>query len=265
MIKAVISDLAGTTVDFGSSAPAGAFIELFKRHNIVITQKQAREPMGLGKRDHIQVLLSMDDVAEQWLSKHGDSWTEQDVDNLYREFIPLQLEVLPSYGVIIPGLIDTVNALKDRNIPIAVTTGYNSEMMKVVLEGAAKQMFIPDASSCAEDVASGRPAPWMIYRCMEQLGSFPPSSVVNVGDTIPDVLSGCNAGVWSVGVVETGNMTGLNYDELKALDQNELLRIKENGRKAMLEAGAHYVLDSIAQLPALIDTINEKIIQGECP
>jgi beta-phosphoglucomutase-like phosphatase (HAD superfamily) len=31
-VQAVIADLAGTVIDFGSCAPSGAFIELFRRH-----------------------------------------------------------------------------------------------------------------------------------------------------------------------------------------------------------------------------------------
>jgi len=58
-VKAVIFDLAGTTVDYGSCAPAGAFIELFRRHNIEISNKQARGPMAMHKRDHIKILLQI--------------------------------------------------------------------------------------------------------------------------------------------------------------------------------------------------------------
>ena len=53
-IKLVVADMAGTIVDYGSCAPAGVFVELFKRHKIDVTYQQAREPMGLQKRDHIK-------------------------------------------------------------------------------------------------------------------------------------------------------------------------------------------------------------------
>jgi phosphonoacetaldehyde hydrolase len=265
MIKAVITDLAGTTIDFGSSAPAGAFIELFRRHGIQVSQQQARVPMGLEKRAHIHAIASMPEIAEQWRAAHADSdWGETDIDALYAEFIPLQLQVLPAYGELIPGVAEVMAQLKSEQIGVGATTGYNREMMAIVLRCAAEQGFVPDVSCCAEDVP-GRPAPWMIYRCLEQLGVFPPSAVVNIGDTIPDVVSGRNAGSWSVGVLQTGNMLGLSRDELAALDTNELGQRCQAGRREMIEAGAHFVIDSIEQLPELIADINRKMAQGKMP
>lgn len=266
MIKAVITDLAGTTIDHGSSAPAGAFIELFRRHGLEISQQQARVPMGLEKRTHIHAIASLPDVAEQWRACHdGVDWTEATIDALYAEFIPLQLAVLPAYGDIIPAVPEVLARLKKLAISVGATTGYNREMLALVLQCAAEQGFIPDVSCCAEDVSTGRPAPWMIYHCMEQLGVFPPAAVVNVGDTLPDVMSGRNAGTWSVGVVQTGNMLGLSQAELVALDATELRQRTVQGRVIMLQAGAHYVIDSIKQLPELIETINQRIVQGEKP
>ncbi|NOY13145.1 MAG: phosphonoacetaldehyde hydrolase [Deltaproteobacteria bacterium] len=169
MIQAVITDLAGTTIDYGSSAPAGAFIELFHRHGLTISQKQVRVPMGLEKRAHIHAIASMENVTEQWRETHeGHNWTEADIDALYAEFIPLQLEVLPSYGEIIPGVPEVAAWLKEQGIGIGATTGYNREMLTVVLACAAGQGFVPDTACCAEDVVAGRPAPWMIHRCLEQ-------------------------------------------------------------------------------------------------
>lgn len=266
MIHTVIADLAGTTIDHGSSAPAGAFVELFQRHGITITAEQAREPMGLDKRSHIRAIATMDEVAVRWpTSNGGRGFTEKDIDALYAEFIPLQLEILPRYGEIIPGVVEVASWLRSRRVNIAVTTGYNRAMMEVVLDCAARQDFVPDAACCAADVAAGRPAPWMIYRCMEHLGSFPPAMIVNLGDTLPDVMSGRNAGTWSVGVVMTGNMIGLDRREISALDPAELARRTQRGRQAMLEAGAHYVIDGIDKLPELIEEINGRIALGDKP
>jgi phosphonoacetaldehyde hydrolase len=265
MIKAVISDLAGTTIDFGSSAPSGAFIELFRRHGIAVSTEQARGPMGLDKRAHIQAIASMSEIREQWRTVHGDDWTETDIDSLYAEFIPLQLQVLPDHGDIIPGVPELVASLKQAQIQLGVTTGYNREMLQLVLRCAAEQGLVPDVACSAEDVSSGRPAPWMIYRCLEQLGVYPSSSVINVGDTLPDVLSGRNAGAWSVGVVQTGNMLGLSRQQLELLAPGELARRSEQARQAFLKSGAHYVIDNITQLPAVIETVKRQLAQGKPP
>ena len=62
----------------------------------------------------------------------------------------------------------------------------------------------------------------MIYRLMEELNVCPPGAVVKVGDTIADIESGLNAGVWSVGVTQTGNMLGLSEKECTELSLDEL-------------------------------------------
>lgn len=57
MIKTVIFDWAGTTVDFGCMAPVHAFRNAFLEKGIQLTDKEIREPMGKLKWDHIQQLL----------------------------------------------------------------------------------------------------------------------------------------------------------------------------------------------------------------
>ena len=62
-VQAVVFDWAGTIVDFGSRAPMGAFVQLFKDFGIDITIAQARGPMGAAKWDHIHALCSLPEVA----------------------------------------------------------------------------------------------------------------------------------------------------------------------------------------------------------
>lgn len=45
MIKTVIFDWAGTTVDFGCMAPVHAFRNAFLEKGIQLTDKEIREPM----------------------------------------------------------------------------------------------------------------------------------------------------------------------------------------------------------------------------
>ena len=59
-IEAVIFDWAGTTVDFGSTAPVQAFIEAFGKFGIAPTLEEVREPMGMPKWDHIHKMMQMD-------------------------------------------------------------------------------------------------------------------------------------------------------------------------------------------------------------
>lgn len=264
-VKAIVVDLAGTVIDFGSCAPAGAFVRLFEKHGITATEAQAREPMGMHKREHIRRMLEMPAIASQWEETQGKTWTDTDLDRLYEEFIPMQLACLPDFSALIPGVVDTVKALRTQDIKIAATTGYNHEMMEVVLGKAGEQGLEPDAAFCGSDVPMGRPAPWLIYRSMEALNVYPPEAVIKIGDTIADIDAGLNAGVWSVGVAETGNMMGLGAAALEALPVDERQARLKKAREAMQRAGAHYVLDSFSEIIALVQHINTRLALGEKP
>lgn len=264
-VRLVVLDLAGTVVDYGSCAPAGAFVELFARHGVEATTDEAREPMGMHKRDHIRAMSKMPSIAAGWERAKGKPATEEDVESLFQEFIPLQLSCLTDYRELIPGAAETVRQLQSRGVKVATTTGYNEEMLEIVLSGAAEQGLRPDAAGSAAQVAAGRPAPWLIYRCMEELGVFPPEAVVKIGDTIADVEAGLNAGVWSVGVVETGNMVGLPRSELEALPDTERTERYERGAARLRVAGAHMVVPGIADCLAVIEEIEERLEYGDKP
>ncbi len=264
-LKAVILDLAGTCVDFGSCAPAGAFVALFERRGISISAVDARGPMGLHKREHLRELLGLPAVRRRWRRVHGRPWNARDLDSLYAEFVPLQSQILPRFNRLIPGALDAVNALRREGVRIGVTTGYNREMMEIVLTGLAAQGFVPEAAVCADQVPVGRPAPWMLWRCMEALGVYPPGAVAAVGDTLADVAAGRNAGVWSVGVAKTGNMLGLSAEEVDRLPGAELRRRLKSARQQMKSAGAPIVIDSLADFESARSAIERRLSLGRKP
>ncbi|MCB1153504.1 MAG: phosphonoacetaldehyde hydrolase [Deltaproteobacteria bacterium] len=264
-IQAVVCDLAGTLVDYGSMAPAGAFMETFARQGVTITNEQARGPMGLHKKDHIREILRMAPIDAAFKEVKGRAWNEDDVQAMYEDFTPLQLAVLPKYGALIPGALEFRQDLAEAGVKFAANTGYAREMMQVVLEEAKKQDFIPDAALCADDVLQGRPAPWMTLRSMELMGVYPPAAVVKIGDTVPDVEEGLNAGVWTIGLAKSGNMNGMPLAEVEAMDEEALEKRLEVARRKLLQCGAHYVVDSIADCLEVLDEINDRLSVGENP
>ena len=254
-ISLVVCDLAGTVVDHGSRAPAAAFVELFARHGIIATEAQAREPMGMHKRDHIERMLSMPELARQWEKIHGQRWNVADLDSLFAEFIPIQTTLLEAHADVIAGAAETVAGLRARGIKVAVTTGYNRPMTDLVLETAAHQGLAFDFSICAAEVPAGRPAPWMIFRCMEATGAYPPSAVLNIGDTIADIESGVNAEVWTAGIALTGNLLGLSHRDTWALPEGQRKAHLVSIYERMYEAGAHKVIDSITDIESVISFV----------
>lgn len=247
-VKLVVFDLAGTMVDFGSRAPAGAFVELFRREGITISESQARGPMGMHKRDHIAAICALPKVVAQT----NDSMTDEDVERLYQQFIPLQMEVLEKHGDLVPGALETVASLHEADIKVAFTTGYSKEMMDVVLALAKNQGLEPDTAVSGSEVPHGRPAPWMAIECARQLNIYPIHDCLKVGDTIVDIQAGRNAGMWSVGVSDSGNMAGYSYQDWIALEGEQQEDIRQQAIRKMKQAGADHVIPSIKQLPALI-------------
>jgi len=251
-IKLVIFDWAGTTVDFGSRAPAAAFTGVFADNGITVSDQEAREPMGLNKREHLVAMLSQPAIASRWEEVHGRPWNEQDVDSMYAAFVPIQLEAIQKHAELVPGLLEAVEQLRSQEIQIAGTTGYFKAAAAAVAVKATAAGYTPDANFCADDVPQGRPAPWMIYRAMESLGVFPPSSVVKVGDTVADIQSGLSAGCWSIGVCDSSSLVGLSLSQLNELDADQREAKLANARETIMNAGAHAVIDTIADLPQLL-------------
>ncbi len=264
-VKLVVLDWAGTTMDYGCYAPAVVFIEVYRRRGVEITMEQARRPMGLHKRDHIRAIGQIEEVARAWQQVHGRPITEADVEEMFEDFQPLQLACLADYADLIPGTLETVEALRERGILIGSTTGYFTEAMELLKEEAARRGYVPDSSVCATQVPAGRPYPWMVMQNMMNTGVYPPEAVVKVGDTKPDIAEGLNAGVWTVGLAKTGNEMGLNLEEIEALDPEELERRLARAREGLARSGAHYVVDSIADLLPIIDDINDRLARGERP
>jgi phosphonoacetaldehyde hydrolase len=264
-VKAVIFDWAGTTVDFGCCAPASVFVEVFRRRGITLTIEEARGPMGMHKRDHIRALLALDPIAAQWSQRHGRSPNNADLDALFEEFVPLQIEAIRRHADLIPGTLECVAALRERGIRIGSTTGYNDAMMAALIPETTRAGYRPDAIVCVSDVPEGRPAPWMALEAAKRVGAYPVSAIVKVGDTPADVAEGLNAGMWTIAVVEHGNEVGLSQSELAGLDPVKRDARLARARERLRVASAHDIAETIADVPGIVDTINARLARGERP
>ncbi|VWX62934.1 Phosphonoacetaldehyde hydrolase [Burkholderiales bacterium 8X] len=264
-LSAVVFDWAGTLLDFGSCAPMGAFVRLFEQFGIDVSIEQARGPMGMAKWNHIQALLQLPDVAAQWQARHGRVPTDADVDRLYEVFTPLNAAVVPDFADFIPGALDTVASIRARGLKIGTTTGYNRPIMAVVSDIAARAGFVPDSLVCAGDLVAGRPTPLMMWRTFADLGICWPSTVVKVDDTEVGIQEGLHAGAWTVGVSVSGNAMGLPLAEWQGLSPQQQAERRAAAVAKLDGAGAHYVIDSVADLLPVLDDVQERLRRGERP
>lgn len=264
-LRAAVFDWAGTVVDFGSRAPMGAFVEVFRQFGVDIAVDEARVPMGLPKWQHIEALMAAPRISAAWLAASGHRPDKADIDAVYEVFTPLNARVVTDYAALIPGTVETVTALRERGMRIGSTTGYTRSIMEPLLPVAARQGYAPGNLVCAGDLAAGRPTPLMMYRTFADLGVFPPSAVVKVDDTEPGIAEGRAAGTWTVGVAISGNALGLSLEEWTALDPADRTRRGAAAHAALAVTGADYVIDSIADLLPVIDAIEKRAAAGERP
>lgn len=265
-LRAVIFDWAGTVVDHGSRAPVAALQDVFEGAGVPVSVAEARLAMGIAKRDHIRCILALPRVAREWELQRRAAPRETDVDELYAEFLPKQLQCLARFSTVIAGIPETVDALRKRGVKIGSTTGYTRPMLDFLVERAHEQGFRPDCAICPQDVpGGGRPAPWMCYLNAIRLEASPLWSMIKIGDTPSDIEEGLQAGMWTIGVTRTGNEAGLTEAEWEAAGAAERSEVIARARKRLLEEGAHYLVETAGESMDVIDEIAGRISAGEKP
>ena len=147
-LRACILDWSGTTADKYVIAPAVVFKEVFEKHGVPITMKESRLPMGLRKDLHIKAITEIPEVKARWKEVHGDYPTQQNIDEMFDDFVPMQINNLGEYSQLIPGVRESVNRLKTEfKLKIGVTTGFTRPMVDVLMEAAAGMVPWPHRTS----------------------------------------------------------------------------------------------------------------------
>lgn len=264
-IQAVILDWAGTVLDHGSRAPMGAFVQAFARFGVDISIADARGPMGMAKRDHIRLVGTAPAVAAAWRARHGHDFDAAAIDAIFEVFEPLNVAAVEAHSALIPGAREALAWCATRGIRIGSTTGYTRPIMERLAPLAAAQGFVPEVMVCAGDLAAGRPAPLQMWHAMAAMGVHPAHAVLKLDDTPPGIGEARAAGCWAAGVALTGNIAGLTVEELAALDAPAREALRRDATETLLRAGAQEVVDSIADLPSLVERIEARLAQGERP
>lgn len=204
MIKMVVFDMAGTTVDENNvvyKTLRQAINE--KGYNFTLDQVLAE---GAGK-EKLQAVKSI-------LSAYANVTDENVANEIFSRFLVLleeaynTLDVLPQ-----PNANELFKALKERDILIVLNTGYNRETAEKLVAKLGWEIGADiDELVTATDVQQNRPNPDMIWYAMKEFRITDAAEVVKVGDSIIDIEEGQNAGCkYSVGIT-TGAHT---YEQLQ--------------------------------------------------
>jgi phosphonatase-like hydrolase len=221
-IALVVLDMAGTTVEDAGQVPA-AFTEALRRHGVEVQAEALREMRGASKHEVIRRLVERALPGEE-------AEVASRTETVFAGFCESLAARYRSEGVRpITGAADTIVWLRARGIKVALNTGFDGSITRLILNAVGWANDTVDAVICGDDVPAGRPAPYLIFRAMEATGTTDVHRVASVGDTALDLHAGWNAGVaWNVGV-----LSGAHTEE------------------QLLHAPHTHVLPSVAALPAL--------------
>ncbi len=264
-LKAAVLDWAGTIVDYGCHAPVASFVAAFEGVGITVSVAEARAPMGQAKWNHIRAIADQPRVAAAWLARYARAASDADVDAIYARFLPMQTAMVAEHADLIPGALAAIAAMRARGLKLGSTTGYPRVVMDVVVARAKAQGFVADCVISADDVPLGRPSPFPALKALAELGVYPVEAVVKIGDTVVDIEEGLNGGMWSVGLAISGNEVGLGLAEWQALPEAEQHARRRDAAARLAGAGAHYVIDTIADIVPVLDDIDRRLARGEKP
>ncbi|MFI6314911.1 phosphonatase-like hydrolase [Nocardia fusca] len=219
-ITLVVMDMAGTTV-----ADDGAVIRAFDDAATAVgvpgtgperdaARRYVRDTMGQSKIAVFRTLFGSEELAAQANTAFEAAYARHVDDG----------GIAP-----IPGAEKAITRLREAGIKVALTTGFSPATQQRILT-ALGWTDLADLVLAPADAGRGRPYPDLVLTALLRAEADDVRHVAVVGDTASDIATGLRAGASIV----VGTLTG-------AHDAHTLR-----------EAGATHVLDSVADLPALL-------------
>jgi phosphonoacetaldehyde hydrolase len=196
--KLIVFDLEGVLVDPQNRAITAALLETFARQRLMLTTAQVGSVAGLVNYEQVRTLLEMPAVGDQFQFVHGRRWNEADAMELAHDLAAQQRIAVGRHCEVAAEAASCVADLKTRGLAIGTVSNYPREIAELLWDALGIEGIAIDASVCVDDVSSGRPAPWMIFRLMQELDVFPPAAVVKVGASPLSSEEAANAGCRSI-------------------------------------------------------------------
>jgi len=164
MIKAVIFDMDGLLID---SEPLWeeAEIEVFSKVNISLTREMTSETMGLKENE----------VVDYWYKKYP--WKNLSKEEIRKEIIKLVIELVKIKGKAMDGALNLIQLLKNQNIPLAVASSAENEIIEVVLDKLEVRKYMKVVYS-AEYEPLGKPHPGVFITTANKIGVNPEDCLV---------------------------------------------------------------------------------------
>jgi phosphonatase-like hydrolase len=219
-IRLVILDVGGTIIEDRGDIPQELRSAL-SHHGIDSTPEEISRWRGASKREMVRHFV---DRQSPPANVDRDKLSAAIYEEFTQSIIAIYRSVPP-----IAGAEDTIRQLRQSGHLIATTTGFDRAICLPIFRRLGWEQYFA-ATVCSDDVAQGRPSPYMLFHVMESARVNSVAEVMAVGDTPLDLQAGTNGGLRAV----VGVLTGASTEE-----------------KLRREPHTH-ILPSVAQLPSLL-------------
>ena len=185
--EAVIFDMDGVLID---SEPLWkiAMEEVFSRLGSRLKKEGFQKTVG----------LRIDEVIHYWNIK--ENWGVRDESEVEEAIIVKMESLIAANPAALEGVIDTLNYLKLRNIPVGLATSSSSRLIKVVLDKLAiKHLF--NFVHSAEMEQYGKPHPAVYLTVAKKLAVLPEKCLV-IEDSLNGIISAKAAKMTAVCIPE---------------------------------------------------------------
>ena len=196
-IRLVILDIGGTIIADRGNVPELRRSSL-AHHGVGSTPEEIGKWRGASKREIIRHF-----PVDQQATLPANVDREKLTGTIYDEFTA---DLIAAYQSVPPiaGAEDAIRELRDKKYLVATTTGFDRAITASIFDRLGWKKYFAAMDSGSDDVAQGRPSPFMLFHAMEAASINNVAEVVAVGDTPLDLQAGTNAGLRAVVGVLTG-------------------------------------------------------------
>ena len=203
MIKAVIFDMDGLIID---SEPfwRRAEIKVFNNVDINLTEEDCIKTIG----------YRIDEVVEFWFKQFP--WNNKSKKQVEDEIVTEVINEVNKGGKALPGIIETIEELYIKNIPMAIASSSALKIIKVVVKKLELENYFNLLHS-AEFEEYGKPHPQVFITTAKKLG-FTPEECLVFEDSPSGVIAAIAAKMKVIAIPEEANK-----NEKRVLAADEVL------------------------------------------
>jgi phosphonoacetaldehyde hydrolase len=241
--SAFIFDLSGVLVDAGVRIPYNALTSAFHSHGVYMPDNMIHFALGRNEEKYIDSICK--------IHKCGRKYNK--IYNTYKEHL-IKMNESTYFNAPINGAVKLTNELKNQGYLIGITTNYNRDIFNVIKPTLDKNGIIYDYVVCRDDVVSGRPEPFILYKMLGGLKLYN-TDVIKIGESYLNLCESFNAKIDTINVIDTCSEMGVEEETFDDMCHV----VKDIKRKRVMDRLAFYYqpkyyINSIDELYKIIKT-----------